>query len=348
MQIANTNLDMASSHARMEHHAVKESLRMWVGQQRPDRQRLEQNPGSSAIVSLSDAGKSAQSADAIDKELNDAVDKDPKLNLLRHMMEAITGEKIRVFDFSEFEASVSATQSSSTQIAAQSGNTSAGYGLEYDYQSSYTETEQTSFSASGTIQTKDGQTFSFKLELSMSYTYHEETSVSLRLGDAARKTDPLVINFEGNAAQLQDMRFAFDLDADGQTEQINPLTRGSAFLVFDHNRDDQVNDGKELFGPTSGNGFTELGRLDDDKNGWIDENDQAFTDLKLWQPDANGQGVLQSLKEQGIGALAVAAVNTPFSVKNNENSLLGQIRATGLYLQEDGKPGTLQQIDLTT
>jgi hypothetical protein len=128
----------------------------------------------------------------------------------------------------------------------------------------------------------------FDLQLSMSRAYHEESTTSLRLGDAARKTDPLVLNFAGTAAQLTGQRFAFDLNADGQTEQINFVAPGSGFLVFDRNQDGKVNNGSELFGPTTNNGFQELAALDDDRNGWIDESDAAFDRLQVWTRDGAG------------------------------------------------------------
>jgi hypothetical protein len=34
-------------------------------------------------------------------------------------------------------------------------------------------------------------------------------------------------------------------------------------------------------------------------------------------------------------------------VKTEGNELLGQIRSSGIFLQEDGTAGTIQQIDLT-
>ena len=55
-------------------------------------------------------------------------------------------------------------------------------------------------------------------------------------------------------------RFAFDLNADGQAEQINFVAPGSGFLVFDRNQDGKVNNGSELFGPTTDNGFQGTGR----------------------------------------------------------------------------------------
>ena len=142
-------------------------------------------------------------------------------------------------------------------------------------------------------------------------------------------------------------RFAFDLNADGQTEQINFVAPGSGFLVFDRNQDGKVNNGSELFGPTTNNGFQELAALDDDRNGWIDESDAAFDRLQVWTRDGAGTDRLQSLGEAGVGAIGLGNIATPFDIKNNANQLLGQIRSSGIVLQESGAAGTIQQIDLT-
>jgi hypothetical protein len=344
MKIASADLQMASSHAAMQHREAKESLRMWVGQQRPNFAQMNQRPAVDS-ANISDAGKSAQSADDIKKELDDAVDRDPRLNLIRQMLEFLTGEKIKVTDVADLHASLEQSQSSaaSSSVAQQS----AGFGIEYDYSESYTETEQTSFSASGTVKTTDGKEISFSIELSMARSYHEESSVSLRLGDAAKQVDPLILNFGGTAAQLSDQRFSFDLNSDGKQEQINSLKQGSGFLVFDRNNDGKISNGQEMFGPSSGNGFAELSALDDDHNGWIDENDSAYGKLQVWQGAGNGQGELQSLASAGVGAIALSHTITPFSIKNDANELLAQVRSTGIFLQHDGEAGTIQHVDLT-
>ena len=350
MKIASAQLQMASAHASQQEHSIRESMRMWVGQQRPDfaagnpRNSPDRNP-----VTISDAGKAAQSADDIKKNIDDAVNKDPELNLIRDMLEFITGDKIKLFDSAELEAHFEQTHVQSAEVAAATSQTqaSSGYGLEYDYHESYTETEQTSFSASGTVKTTDGREISFNIQLSMTRSYHEESNVSLRLGDAVRKTDPLVMNFGGTAAQLTDRRFAFDLNSDGNAENINFVGQGSGFLVFDRNQDGKVNNGRELFGPSSGNGFAELSQLDDDKNGWIDANDQKFNALKIWSKTEEGADQVKSLGEAGVGAISLAQIDTPFLIKNNDNQLLGAIRNSGIFLQEAGDTGTIQQIDLT-
>lgn len=338
MKIAASTLNMASTHSAQQQREIRESLRFWQGNQRP----AVSPPPSREIVSLSDEGLSAQATAAAEDA---SIDGDPRLNLLRRMLEALTGERFRVFDVSELNASISNTRATSADVNFEAVSGS-GSGLEYDYSERYSEVEQTQFSASGKVLTADGREITFNIELSMARSYVEERNLSVRLGDAARKKDPLVLNFAGNAAQLSDSRFAFDLDADGDNEQINRLLAGSAYLVFDRNGDGKVNDGSELFGPTLGNGFHELALLDADANGWIDENDPAFSQLSLWHGGDNSDQ-LQKLTDAGVGALALQATSTPFDMKSSNNQLLGQIRSSGIFLQDRGTAGTIQQIDLT-
>jgi hypothetical protein len=46
-------------------------------------------------------------------------------------------------------------------------------------------------------------------------------------------------------------------------------------------KDGRVNDGRELFGPITGDGFAELAAYDDDGNNWIDENDGIYDNLSI-------------------------------------------------------------------
>jgi hypothetical protein len=152
------------------------------------------------------------------------------------------------------------------------------------------------------VKTADGQSISFSLQLVMSRSFVQSSSVSIRAGDAVRK-DPLVINFNGAGVELSDTHFAFDLGADGQNENIAFVAGGSGLLVPDKNADGQVNDGSELFGSKSGDGFADLAQLDQDGNQWTDENDAAYIQLQVWQRDAKGQDSLSSLAQNGVGAL---------------------------------------------
>ena len=206
------------------------------------------------------------------------------------------------------------------------------------------EYEATSFTANGTVRTADGRTIDFSMELDMCRDYSCQRSV--RQSGSAELRDPLVINFDGKAAELSGTRFEFDLDADGTVERIPGLVAGSAWLAFDRNADGCINDGSELFGARSGNGFADLACLDDEGNRWLDEADTAFGQLRLWEQDETGAGTLNTLGERGIGAIYLGSEQTPFALTDAENEKRGYIRASGVYLREDGGVGTVQQVDL--
>ena len=206
------------------------------------------------------------------------------------------------------------------------------------------EQERSDFSSIGKVRTADGRTLDFRLDLTLSRDYQAQRT-SIRQEQVVLR-DPLVINFSGAAAAFSERCFAFDLDVDGQTENLRTLAPGCGFLTLDMNADGRVNDGSELFGARSGDGFADLARLDSDGNDWIDEADPAFNALRIWQFDATGQASLSTLREQGVGALYLGAIETPFSLTDDENRMLAQIRASGVYLREDGGAGALQQIDL--
>lgn len=201
------------------------------------------------------------------------------------------------------------------------------------------ESEATTVCGQGKVLTCDGRAIDFAFNVAMRREYRRE-SVSEE-GSLVRLRDPLVLSFDGKACELSGERFAFDLDADGSAEQIPGLANGSCFLVFDRNGNGRADDGGELFGVKSGDGFADLARLDDDGNGWIDEGDSAFGKLALWSGE-----YWNSLAGHGVGALFTGSVAAPFALKDADNQLLGQIRAAGLYLQESGQAGLMQQVDL--
>ncbi|MCK6404801.1 MAG: hypothetical protein L6Q60_02165 [Rhodocyclaceae bacterium] len=207
------------------------------------------------------------------------------------------------------------------------------------------ERERTEVSASGVVRTADGRSIDFQLGMTMCREFSckreaiEEGSVEFR--------DPLVINFDGKPAGLTTERFAFDLDADGRTELLPRLAAGSGYVCFDSDGDGRIANGRELFGATgacTGDGFADLARLDGDSNGWIDEADPAFAALGVWFPD----GRITPLKEAGVGAMNLASAWSPFALRDGENRPLGQVWRSGVFLHEDGRVGSLQQIDLAT
>jgi hypothetical protein len=347
MKIDSSNIQFAASHRATQRAEVRETLRAWVGNQPPAPEPGESGP---SVVAISAAARMAAEAAAPPpappvpeaQAVEDAIDNienDPVLYFLKLVIEMMTGVAVKTVSADDVQPDAPPPDHPEPPQRA-------GFGIAYDRHEVREETEHTSFSADAVIRTTDGKEIRLNVDLSMSRSYREETSVSLRAGDAVRK-DPLVINFDGTAAQLQNRRFSFDLDADGRSEQVPLLAGNRGYLALDRNGNGKIDSGKELFGPASGDGFAELAEFDSDGNGWIDDNDPVFAQLRVWVQDGSGGGTLNTAKSHGVGALYLGRAETPFELKDNANQELGAVRSTGIYLAESGSAGTLQQIDLS-
>ena len=348
MKIDSADIQMTSQRHAVEQRSTQKTLRMWVGERRPD---FEGDAPAQRTVLPADtvriSGEARAAAEAAStKGLEPDADliNELRYQLLIRMVEAMTGRKVRLLKVEDTQpqaqsvANIPDPQSPARQTA--------GFGVEYEYHATRFEAEQTSFSAAGIVKTSDGREIRFDLTLLMSREHLEQVDVSLRAGDAVRKQDPLVINFGGTAAQLTEGKFGFDLDSDGTPDSISFVGSGSGFLVLDRNHDGKVNNGSELFGPATGNGFLELAAHDQDGNGWIDENDPIYRQLYIWTRDSNGNDRLSTLAEMAVGAISLSHIDTRFDLRNADNRFDGQIRSSGVYLREDGGVGTVQQIDL--
>ncbi len=208
------------------------------------------------------------------------------------------------------------------------------------------EQESVSFSSRGNVKTADGREISFNVEVGMSREFMQYYREEYNIAQFQRVCDPLVINLQGDVASLSDQKFFFDIDADGEQDEISMLGAGSGYLALDKNDDGVINDGNELFGPKSGNGFADLAEHDQDGDGWIDEDDDIWSKLKVWCKDENGEDKLLSLREAGVGAICLQNQATDFALNNAENVSQGYLRSTGIFLYENGNVGTVQHLDL--
>ena len=62
--------------------------------------------------------------------------------------------------------------------------------------------------------------------------------------------------------------------------------------------------------------------------------------------DAGGNDYLLSLQEKNVGAILLTPTATPFAIKDADNTLVGQLRDSSIFITEDGKVGTIHEIDL--
>lgn len=207
----------------------------------------------------------------------------------------------------------------------------------------FEEHESLDFSTMGHIQTDNGS-LDINLNFSMSRSFVIENRI-----DIYSAFDPLVINLDGDIPNLSTDTFSFDLDNDGKSDQISTLGSGSGFLALDKNNDGIINQGSELFGTLSGNGFGELSNYDEDSNNWIDENDSIFDKLQIWLKNGDeNEKELVGLGEVGIGAIFLDYTSSEFSYKTTTNQTLGEMKGCGIFLNEDGSCGNISQIDFAS
>lgn len=207
------------------------------------------------------------------------------------------------------------------------------------------EQEDTMFSTVGTVRTSDGREINFNVDVGMSRQFQQTFQQDLQLASFSM-CDPLVINLDTDVAELSDQKFYFDIDADGEMDEISQLDAKSGYLALDKNGDGVINDGSELFGTASGDGFADLAKYDEDGNGWIDENDAIWSKLKIWCKDENGNDVLYRLADKGVGAICLQNASTDFTLQGNAGQTNGAIRRTGVFLYENGNVGTVQHVDV--
>lgn len=209
---------------------------------------------------------------------------------------------------------------------------------------SHIEEEEVLFEGTGTAFTEDGRIIDFGVSFSMSSKLVE--SAGLSFAQSLNFLDPLVINVGSDVTTISDQSFYFDLDCDGTEEKIANLADGSGFLALDINNDGKINDGSELFGTQSGNGFNDLSAYDKDGNGWIDENDEIYNKLRVWIKNEDGTDTLLSLKQADVGAIYLKSAMTDYQLRDGSFNIAAKLRSSGVYLKESGGAGVVQQIDL--
>ncbi len=342
MKIENYSIQQNSLHRLEKSRDASESLTVWTGGTQP----VDEEP--SFILDIKQQAyqyNTSKTASSVDKNSESIGDHktETKLRLLESLIYQMTGKRIKL------QVVRMGNESGGEPVSLPDGGLSPvqerdGWGLIYEYQETIAESESIRFNSGGNVTTSDGRKISFALEFNMSRSYYQQNNINIRMGDAAM-VDPLVVVLDNGAPTLSANRVAFDLNSDGIADQIAFASGNSGFLALDRNGDGQINDGSELFGPTSGNGFAELRAFDLDRNGWIDEADEVFGRLSILTLSENGEKTLVRLADVGIGAIYLHEVSTPFEIKDAAGEY-GEMRSSSVYLRENGTAGTIHHIDL--
>ncbi|MFI0459116.1 MAG: calcium-binding protein, partial [Candidatus Thiodiazotropha endolucinida] len=143
--------------------------------------------------------------------------------------------------------------------------------------------------------------------------------------------DPLVIDLDGDGVQADYIEATFtnggftrvnpvnfDLDADGFAESAT--WHGDGFLVRDLNGNGRIDNGGELFGNASADGFTMLAQYDDNLDGVINAQDAIWGDLQIWH-DANADAKTQASELISLSSLDITGIDLSAVATGSTNDL---------------------------
>lgn len=220
----------------------------------------------------------------------------------------------------------------------------------FTYTREYHQKNSLEYNTQAQIFTNRGQ-INIDLDISFSQEFYEKHKTEIN-SKKIIYLDPIIINYKGELTSYDNisstMRFEFDLNSDGKNELIPELKKGSGFLALDKNKNKTIDNGNELFGPNTRNGFKELEKYDEDLNSWIDENDSIFNDLLIWEKNEEGNNSLITLGQANIGAIYLGAVDSSFIYSSGINEEYAKLKQSSFHLKEDGKAGLITSVDVTT
>ena len=344
--------------------SYKESIEAYKAENEELKKQQQEENLANSFKAIQEQEEKAREANGGRSQWDFNADYDMKLSLLEKMFELLRNGKLdsksakRISKEGVLDLRSFATNSSSFKLSYSNEKSSsvAQEGIVYRKSTTWTkitatsgttsEYENTKFASTGQVLTSDGRSIDFNVEVTLgrAATKHFD-SIS---ASSYIVTDPLVINLDTTATSVSDQKFLFDIDSDGKEENISFAGKGSGFLALDKNGDGKINDGSELFGTKSGDGFADLAAYDEDNNGWIDENDSVFNKLKVWTKDEDGNDRLIDLKQADVGAIFLGSAETEFSQKDADLNTQAIIRKTGIYIKEStGQASTIAHVDLT-
>ena len=306
--------------------------------------RLRQLSGSSSQIK-----KDAERAKGVDDSefvITGDQETDAQLLALAIMVARLTGRPVYV---GRIDPSLNQTSAEGDELLEKRAST-ASQGepepprIRFEHERIEREVEHLSATALGQVITADGREISFELSLDMERFAQSRERLSVTTGELK---DPLILDLGPMAARFTEDKIRFDIDADGALDDMPLLDRNGGFLVMDHNQNGVIDDGAEVIGALSGDGFADLQGFDQDGNMWIDEGDEVFDRLGVWMPSAEGERRLLGLLEVGIGALYLGAVSAEFRHTGEDKQTLAQQRALSVYLREDGSGGSMRRVDVS-
>jgi hypothetical protein len=297
-----------------------------------------------------------------------------KVKLIKLILESYISKNIKVtdkqFDYKKASAQISKTQqalsfnqqSVEQQIPnAQNIKFITIDGKQYRQQEQVsittllTEQQQLNFAMQGEF-IIDNKKVNLNYQLNLKASYSSIHSIETT---AAALKDPVVIQFGTRSIGYITDYTKFDINNDNKQNDLPIFSGDVGYLIFDKNNNHHVDNGGELFGPTTNNGFSELAQLDSNNNGFFDNQDDKYSQIYIWQPkqtkpNSNEQSPnkqnLVSLSQAGIKAISLNAITTQFNFRDQSKDNKGEINArltqTSFAISENNKTLGVHQIDV--
>jgi Ca2+-binding RTX toxin-like protein len=170
-----------------------------------------------------------------------------------------------------------------------------------------------------------------------------------KFGFSFGEHDPLVLDLDLNGVALTSLSGStahFDFEMDGFAERTGWVSSGDALLVRDLNSNGLIDNGGELFGNGTEDGFTALAEFDLNTDGVINASDPIWAELKLWK-DANQDGVTQAGEIVSLASENVVSIDLD-AAASRESRAGNSILFTGGFTLTGGHQGEAVAVGFST
>ena len=174
-----------------------------------------------------------------------------------------------------------------------------------------------------------------------------------RFNDGKTTSSPLIVDLDGDGVETTTTENGthFDHDGNGFAEKSGWVGQDDGLLVRDINGNSEIDNGTELFGNNSvlssgekaANGFEALKDLDSNGDGVFNAEDNAWSEVKIWQ-DANGNGKVDSNELITLEQANISGINLGYTNANIEDSNGNIIGQEGSFIKSDGTTGSIKDI----
>ena len=170
------------------------------------------------------------------------------------------------------------------------------------------------------------------------------------------RASPLIIDLDGDGVETRALSAGrhFDHNVNGMAETTGWVGADDGLLVRDINGNGRIDDGRELFGSSTrlasgalaANGFEALADLDENRDGVLDANDSAFSQLRIWR-DVNGNGVTESGELLTLAQADLAGIRTAWQNSTHVDANGQAHRQTGSAIRTDGSTAAAADVWFT-